>query len=134
LVRRGSAAGIRRTAKHREAIEFKRTKASVKACKIICEWLAQENLSGGYGEQILCEAQHQLAAAEQANRLPKGAAPADMPVSQIIQKCKPRKAYDADNLVARYAYWLALWAYYAITDSGIRCRAVELALNAQFKR
>jgi hypothetical protein len=134
LVRRGSAAGIRRTAKHREAIEFERTQASVKASKIICDWLAQENLSGGYGEQILCEAQRHIADAEQANQPPKDAAPADMPVDQIIQKCKPGPANDADNLVARFAYWLARWAYYAITDSDVRYRAFELALNARFKR
>ena len=92
-------------------------------------------MSGGYGEQIICEAQCQLANAEQTNRLPHGAAPIDMPVEEIIQKCKPAgPTTDAVDLVARFAYWLAVWTYYAITDSCVRYRAFELALNAQFKR
>jgi len=58
-----------------------------------------------------------------------------MTVDEIIRKCKPAgPTAVAVNLVARFAYWLALWAYYAFTDSCVRYRAFELALNAQLKR
>jgi hypothetical protein len=135
LIRRGRAAGIRHTANQHEALEFERAQAAVRGSKTICDWLAKERVSGGYGEQILCEAQRQLADAEQTNRFPPGAAPADMPVDAIIRMCMPAgPATDADNLVARLAYWLALWTYFAITDSYVRYRAFEFALNAQFKR
>jgi lambda repressor-like predicted transcriptional regulator len=135
LIRRAEAAGIRRVANEHEALEFERTENAVRGSKAICAWLVKERVSGGYGEQILCEAQRQLAEAEQTNKFPLGAAPAGLPVEEIIRTCKPAgPTTDAVNLVARFAYWLALWAYFAITDSNVRYRAFELALNAQFKR
>ena len=135
LIRRAEAAGIRRTANEHEALDLERTQNALRGSKAICAWLVQERVSGGFGEQILCEAQRLLADAEQTNRFPHGAAPLDMPVEEIIQKCKPEgPTTDAVDLVARFAFWLALWAYYAITDSNVRYRAFELALNAQFKR
>jgi transposase-like protein len=135
LIRRAKAAGDRRTANEHEALDLERTQNALRGSKAICAWLVQERVSGGFGEQILCEAQRLLADAEQTNRFPHGAAPLDMPVEEIIQKCKPEgPTTDAVDLVARFAFWLALWAYYAITDSNVRYRAFELALNAQFKR
>jgi len=135
LVRRVRAAGVRRTTKQHEAREFERTQASVSGSKAICAWLVEEHISGGYGEQIVCEAQRQLADAEQTNRLPNEPAPADMPVDEIIRRCKPASpANDAANLVARFGCWLAGWTYFAITDSDVRYRAFEFALDAQFKR
>lgn len=135
LIRRSKAAEIRRTANEHEAREFENAKASVRGSKAICAWLVQEQISGGFSEQILCEAQRQLADAEQTNTSPKGSAPADMPTDEIIRRCKPAGTItDAVDLVARFACWLALWAYYAFTESGVRYRAFEFALNAQFKR
>jgi hypothetical protein len=135
LIRRAKAAGIRRTANEHEALEFERTKDAVRGSKAICAWLVKEQVSGGLAEQILCDAQRQLAVAEQNNRFPRGAASPDLPVEEVIRMCKPAgPTTDAVNLVARFAYWLALWAYYAIIDSCVRYRAFELALNAQFKR
>jgi lambda repressor-like predicted transcriptional regulator len=135
LIRRANAAQIRRTANEREALELEHAKDAVRGSKGICAWLVQERVSGGFGEQILCEAQRQLAEAEQTNRFPKGAAPAGMPVEEIIKMCKPGgPTTDAVDLVVRFAYWLALWAYFSITDSNVRYRAFEFALDAQFKR
>jgi lambda repressor-like predicted transcriptional regulator len=135
LIRRAKAAEIRRTANEHEALELERTQNAVRGSKAICAWLVKEQVSGGYGEQIHCEAQRHLAEAEQTNRFPLGAAPADLPVEEIIRMCKPAgPTTDAVDRVARFAYWLAVWAYYAITDSCVRYRAFELALNAQFKR
>jgi len=135
LVRRAKAAGICRTAKHREAIEFERTQAAVEGSKVIRDWLVRENLSGPYCESMLCDAQRQLANAEQTNRFPPGAAPADMPVAEIIRSCRPPALNnDAIQLLAWFAYWLALWTYYAFTDSDVRFQALEVALEVQFKR
>jgi len=135
LVRRARAAGIRRSAKHREAREFERAQAAVKASKVICGWMVQERLSGPFCESIIRDAQRQLAEAEQTKRFPKGAAPADMPVSEIIQRCRPLPITTEEvHEAARFAYWLALWTFYAFTDSDVRYQALELALNAQFKR
>jgi len=135
LVRRAEAAEICRTSKKHEEQELEGTQAAARGSKAICAWLVKEQVSGGFGEQILCESQRKLAEAEQNNRFPLGAAPANMPVEEIIRMCKPAgPTTDAVDLVARFAYWLALWAYYVITDSNVRYRAFELALNAQFKR
>jgi hypothetical protein len=70
LVRRSKAAGIRRSSMHREAREFERTQAARQGCRTICDWLAAEQISGPYGEQIVDEARRQLAIAEQAGKLP----------------------------------------------------------------
>lgn len=113
----------------------KRTRASVKGSNIICDWMVQEKLSGPYCESMLCDAQRHLANAEQTNRFPKGAAPADMPVSEIIRMCRP-PALITDEIreLAWFACWLALWTYYAFTASDVRYQAFKLALDAQFKR
>lgn len=89
LVRRAIAAEIRGTAKKQEEQQLEGTQAAIRGSKAICAWLLKEHVSGGLGEQILCEAQRQLAEAEQTNRLPLGAAPADMPFEEIIRTCKP---------------------------------------------
>ena len=135
LARRGRAAGIRRSEKQHEAREFERTQASLRGSRTICDWLVQGKWSGGFGEQIVCEAQRELALAERTNQFPKNAAPADMSVSQIIRRCRPPVlTTDATNPLARHAHWLARWVYYAFTDAGVRYQALELALEVQFKR
>ncbi len=135
LVRRARAARTRRTDKQHEAREFERAKDSIRGSKTICDWLTQERMSGAYGEQIVCEAQRDLAIAERTNQLPKDAAPADLSVAQIIRKFRPPvPTTDANNFVAWFACWLARWAFFAFTDSDVRYRALELALDTQFKR
>jgi len=135
LVRRSKAAGIRRTAMHRETREFERTQASRRACKKICDWLAAEQMSGPYGEQIVNGARHLFAKAEQDGKFPKDAAPTDMPTAEIIKRCRPAELKtDAISFVARHAWWLARWAYYAFTDTSVRDTALDLALDEQFRR
>lgn len=135
LVRRARAAAVRRTADQDQARKLKRTRASVNGSRNICDWMVQQKLSGAYCESILCEAQRLLANAEPTNRFPRGSAPADMPASEIIQRCQPPALNsDAIHELAWFAYWLALWTYYAFTDSNVRYQALELALNVQFKR
>jgi lambda repressor-like predicted transcriptional regulator len=135
LCRRAKAAGIRRTARQRESLQLERTQASVRGCRTICDWLAEENISAACGEQIVEEARRELVNAEERNQLPLDAAPPDMPVVEIIQRCRPAEPKtDAVSFVAWFAYWLALWAAYAMTDSWVRYQAIELALERQSRR
>jgi len=89
LVRRAKVAEIKSAAKEHEATEFERTQASIRGSKTICDWLIQEKWSGGFGEQIFCEAQRKLALAERTNQFPKDAAPAAMAVVEIIRRPRP---------------------------------------------
>src|SRR5450432_2711651 len=89
LVRRARVAGIRRTDMHRESRQLERGKASIRGCRTICDWLAGENLSPASGQQIVGEARRLLAIAEETRRLPRDAAPPDMPTAMIIQRCRP---------------------------------------------
>jgi transposase-like protein len=135
LVRRSEAAGIRRTAMHRESREFERTQASRQGCEMICDWLAAEQMSGPYGEQIVDEARRQLAIAGMTGKFPKDAAPTDMPTAEIIKRCRPAELKtDAVSFIAWLARWLARWAYYAFTDSWVRDTALDLALDIQIRR
>ncbi|MFZ1085603.1 MAG: hypothetical protein WAN35_11620 [Terracidiphilus sp.] len=135
LVRRSKAAGTRRTSPHREAREFERARVALQKCQTICDWLAAENMSGPDGEQIVDEARRLFAKAGQDGRFPPGAAPADMPTEQIIQRCRPAELKDDSvSFIARYAYWLALWTYYSMTDVNVRDQALALALEKQFRR
>jgi transposase-like protein len=135
LVRRSEAAGIRRSSMHREAREFERTQASRQACRTICNWLGAEQMSGPYGEQIVDEARRLFAKAEQDGKFPPGAAPADMPTAEIIQCCRPAELKtDAISFIARHAWWLARWTYYAFTDTSVRDTALDLALDIQIRK
>ena len=135
LVRLARTAGIRRSSMHREALEFERTQASLAGCKTICDWLVAEDIPASYGEQIVDEARRQLAMAEETKQLPRDAAPPDMPTAMIIQRCRPDEPKtDAISFVAWFAHWLALWAAYSMTDSWVRYKAIELALENQRRR
>ena len=71
-----------------------------------------------------------LAIAERDSRLQRGAAPLDMPISDIVQRCHPvEPKTDSISFDARYAYWLALRAFYAMPDSLVRLNAIDLALE-----
>ena len=73
--------------------------------------------------------------AEEKKRLPRDAAPADMPTATIIQRCRPdEQRNDEISFVAWFAHWLALWVAYSMTDSWVRYKAIELALEKQFRR
>ena len=135
LVRRARAAAIDREASKREALERERSEASQKGCKAICDWLASEGISCPSGAQIVNEARRTLAIAEHNKKLPRDAAPPGTSVSEIIQLCRPAEPNtDATSFVVWFAYWLALWAAYSMTDSWVRYKAIELALEKQFGR
>ena|ERR1035441_10211288 len=134
LARRARAAGIRRTAMRQEVLDIERERAARAGSRATCDWLAAENIPGSYGEQIVEEARRQLAIAEESGKLPRGAAPPDTPISEIIQRCKPAPLKD-DSITssAWYAHWLARWAFYAFPDVQVRLPALDLALEEQFK-
>jgi hypothetical protein len=135
LVRRGRAAGIGRATKQHEALELERAEASLKGCKAICQWLAAEGISGSSGAQIVDEARRLLVIAGESEQLPRDAAPPGMPTAMIIQRCRPAEPKtDAISFVAWFAFWLALWTAYSITDSAVRYQAIELALDRQLRR
>jgi lambda repressor-like predicted transcriptional regulator len=135
LARRARAAGMRRSSIHREALELERAHAASQGCKTICNWLTEEEISKPYGEQIVDEARHLFAQAEQTGKFPPGAAPADMPTAEIIQRCQPVELKnDSATFIAWYAWWLALWTFHAFTDSWVRDTALELALEKQWER
>ena len=129
--RRARTTGIRRAARHREALELDRERAALVGSRAIFDWLAVENIFTSYGEQIVDEARSLLAAAEQTGKLPRDAAPPDMPIHDIIRQCKPAApCTDATSFVAWYAYWLALWAFHAMPDVQVRLPALDLALES----
>jgi len=135
LARRARAAGARRVAKHREALELERALAARKGCRTICEWITSEGISGSYGESIVGEARWNLATAEMSRKLPQGAAPPDMPIGEIIKRSRPAGPVpDNAEFSSWAARWLFLWAYYAMPDSNIRLQAIDLALDIQGRR
>ncbi|MGA2851231.1 MAG: hypothetical protein ABSE46_19690 [Terracidiphilus sp.] len=135
LVRRAKAAGIREDARHREAIEMGRTNAARASSKKICDWLASEKIPGSCGEQIVAEARRQIALTELKRKLPTHPAPPGMAVDQIIQRCKPPDpSLDEFTSIAWFGTWLALWTFYAFTDSQVRDAAIDLALEQQSRR
>ena len=96
--------------------------------KEILAWLSAEGLSSSHAAQITQEAKRQLWEAEEHGKLPKDRPPKGTPVKEIIKRCcPPEDTRDEFSFVARYAYWLALWTFYAIPDTGVRDRALELA-------
>jgi hypothetical protein len=135
LVRQAREAGSVREISKREALERKRIQDSQNGCKAISDWLAAEGISGPTGAQIVNEARTTLAIAEHSKKLPRDAAPPGTSVSEIIQRCRPAEPNtDATSYMAWYARWLSLWAAYSMTDSWVRYRAIELALEIQLRR
>jgi lambda repressor-like predicted transcriptional regulator len=134
LARRSKAAGVRRSSMRDEALELERAQAARQGCRTICNWLNDEGIAKSYGEQIVDEARRLFAQAEQTGKFPPGAAPADMPITEIIQRCRPAELKsDSISFIARYAWWLALWTFHAFTDSWVRDSALDQALERQFK-
>jgi len=130
LLRRSKEAAAELAAKKREAVELERTKAAQEGCKQICAWLEQESLAPVAGVEVVDEARRQLAHAEQYGKLPPGKAPEGTPVAEIIQRTRPAESLKAQvELVAWYAEWLALWAYYAWPEFVTRHRTLNMALN-----
>jgi transposase-like protein len=130
LVRRSKAVKVQRAAKERQAAESKRMQAAQQGSKTICDWLEEEKLWPAHGEAIVDETRMILFGAERYGTLPQGPPPPpSTPVEEIIRRCRPKPETVESSDVARYAHWLAVWAYYAFPDTVVRDRALNLALN-----
>jgi hypothetical protein len=71
--------------------------------KTICGWLADENLQGGYGAQIVDDARRQIAMPERTGKLPHHVVPPDMPAEEIIQRCRAAELKnDSISFIALY--------------------------------
>jgi transposase-like protein len=135
LVRRGKAAEARHAVKDREEREIKRMQAAQKGCEDICDWLQENEIKGAYGEQIVDEARRLLAIAEQNGKLPPRQAPPNTPLAEIIQRMELPQSSNSDiSFVGRFADWLVRWAYFAMPDSLVRDRALNLALDKQIRQ
>jgi transposase-like protein len=130
LVRRSRAAKLQCAAKERQADERKRMQAAQQGSKTICDWLEEEKLWPSHGEAIVDETRMILFQAEQHGTLPQGPPPPPgTPVKEIIRRCRPKPETVESSDVARYAHWLAVWAYYSFPDTMVRDRALNLALD-----
>jgi hypothetical protein len=110
-------------------------RASQKGCKAICDWIGAEGLSGPAGAQIVGEARQTLAVNEENKTLPRDSAPLGMPITEIVRRCRPAEPNtDTTSYIAWFGHWLSLWAAYSMTDSWVRYKAIELALEIQLRR
>ena len=135
LVRRARAAGLRKSARHREALELERAHAARKAANTICDWLAERGLPGSYGEQILEEVRREFADRELDGSLPPCPRRAEIPLHTIILRSKPNRPIDDNAASIRwYHEWLFRWTYHAFPDQVIRDTALDLALQKQWTR
>jgi len=121
LVRRSKSSKAQQVAKERERLDAKRTEAAQQGSRTICDWLGEEKLWPSHGEAIVNETRMILFEAEQHGTLPQGPPPPPgMPVGDIIRSCRPRPETVESSDVARYAHWLAVWAFYAFPDTVVR--------------
>jgi len=135
LVRRAKAAGLRRDAHQREAIELERAKAARKAADVICDWLAREHLPGSYGEQIIEAVRREFAKRQLAGGLPQRPKGIEITTKELIERCRPKRPID-DNaaFIGWYHEWLCRWSFFAFSDDDIRDTALDLALQKQWDR
>jgi transposase-like protein len=135
LVRRSKAVQARQAAKDREELEIKRTQVAQRVCEDICNWLEENGINGIYGEQIVDEARRLLVMAEQDGKLPPYKTPPNTPLAEIIQRVEPHLFRNSDiSVVGWFAAWLARWTYFAMPDSLVRDRALNLALDKQIRK
>lgn len=75
-----------------------------------------------------------LFGAQRFSTLPQGPPPPPgTPVKEIIRRCLPKPGTLETSGVARYAEWLAIWAFYAFRDTVVRVRALNLALEKRIR-
>ena len=96
-------------------------------CRLILNWLAQDDSLSFNAEQILEDAKFRLVLA-----LP-GSVPATKPapnlsIEALIASCRPD--LNPDELdVSRNSRWLLTWLSHVIPEAGMRLDAIDQALN-----
>jgi hypothetical protein len=104
-----------------------------KAGDHILGWLDAEHIAAAYGEQIVGRARELLIASETGGQLPKQAAPAAMPVTEVIRRSKPQGS-DEVSFTETAALWPARWLFFAFPDTSVDYRALDLAWAQLIKR
>jgi len=103
------------------------------AAKEIVAWLLTK-LSPAYAEQVIDEARGILADAFHAGTLPKFRAPESMAITDIINRCEPKKSGEDDfNFVSHFASWLARWTFFAFPDPCVRDNSLTSAWGTIIK-
>jgi hypothetical protein len=134
LVRRSKAAALKRVSQHREELEQKRERRTLKAADQISKWLLQTQLNGPNCEMIVNEVRREFAMRKQDGSLP---APTTvrLPLAEIIRRSRPPELTDDSiDIVSWFAQWLLDWSFFAFPDQDIRDNALDLALERQCKR
>ena len=136
LVRRAKADAVRRESERHEAAKTQRIEAAQRAADQICSWLAEEHVYGPDGERIL-----DYVRSEYASRTVDGSLPPQVPKEhklphqELIRRCSPTEPCPDDAAsVDWYRQWLFRWTFYAFPDPNVRDRALDLALERQWKR
>jgi hypothetical protein len=134
LLRRAKDGVSRRAAQRRQAAKRDQQFAIQTAADSICEWIAQEKVSGPDGERIIDDVRREFALRQQDGSLPNHNFP-KLPLQELIRRCRSKRTHegnaDSDNW---YHEWLFRWTFYAFPDSAVRDSALELALERQWKR
>lgn len=99
-----------------------------RGCDEILCWISEDPVRNAYAAEILDEACAALVGAEERGRLPRDRAPAGMPVSEIIRRCRP-DPQQFDMEVAWFGRWLALSAFHIIPSNAIRRDALNMAME-----
>jgi hypothetical protein len=129
LVRRSKQAKSKVKAKEKEMLEAKQKTDAIEASKKICDWL-KTFAKKAYGETIIDEARRHLEEARLNRQIPQNVKRPNLPLSEIIEKCRPTPCKDiADE--AWLAAWLGHWTFIAFPDARVRDMALNLALDKQ---
>jgi hypothetical protein len=135
LVRRGRSEKELQAKTARESLERQRKQDSEKVCDAISDFLAREDWSPQYGEQLIDEARRYLAFAEAAQLVPKDPfPPLCLPLVEVLKRLwPPSDSDDATDFNIR-AECLVKFVVAALPDSMSRHRALQLALQTQIAR
>jgi len=131
LVRRSKAAGLKRIARHREDLNLKRERQTLKAADRISKWLLETHIIGPDCEKIVNEVRREFAMREADRSLPTQPT-ISLPIAEIIRRSRPAPDESID-IAGWYAQWLCRWSFFAFPED-IRDNALDLALERQCKR
>lgn len=136
LVRRAKAEAARRDAERQQDLETRRAESAKETAILICNWLAEEGVYGPDGERIIDDVRAEFAKRELYGNLPTY--PSEVPilsVQELIRRARPTQPRPDDaTSIDWYHAWLFRWTFYAFPDTAVRDRALELALEAQWRR
>ena len=135
LVRRAKAATRQRETERQEALDRQRTEAASEGAKVICNWLREIGFTGPACEQTIEEVRREFAQREQGGNLPSPPPKHNLSLQELIQRSRPKTPLpNGASSVSWYAGWLFRWTFFAFPDSFVRDKALDAALQQQWKR